>query len=187
MRHLSGWALVALGCAFLVTGCAKLNFWRRPDPAQTAQGPGVGTAAPQIEGIDFEGKPLKLSEYRGKVVVVAFWASWCGHCHPLIPKERALADRYRERRFALIGVNLDENPEEARRIISSKNITWRCCQTGGWKNPMMAPWNISSIPALFVIDAQGVIRQAHTGGVDEASLHCVIEQLLAETEKNRAG
>jgi len=76
MRRLSILARLMLGLAFLTTGCMRLNFFKRAeDPLPLAQGPRVGSPAPNLEGEDFDGKCFKLSDYRGKVVVLTFWAS----------------------------------------------------------------------------------------------------------------
>ena len=63
--------------------------------------------APDIEGDDFDGTRFKLSDYRGKVVAVSFWASWCKPCRELIPHERAIVERFQGRNFVLLGVNID--------------------------------------------------------------------------------
>jgi hypothetical protein len=76
MRRLSILARLLLGLAFVTTGCMRLNFFKRAEgPLPLAQGPRVGSPAPDLDGEDFDGKRFKLSDYRGKVVVLTFWAS----------------------------------------------------------------------------------------------------------------
>src|SRR5439155_24738268 len=65
----------------------------------------VGKTVPDLESDDTEGKPLKLSDYRGKVVVLVFWGTWCPHCMAMVPTERALVKRYEGQPFAMLGVN----------------------------------------------------------------------------------
>ncbi len=73
----------------------------------------VGKSAPEIKGVDVYGKPLALSNYRGKVVALVFWGTWCGPCMPEIPREKALLERMKGRPFALLGVDADAQAETA--------------------------------------------------------------------------
>ena len=84
----------------------------------------IGKPAPEIEGVDVGGKPLKLSDAKGKVVVVVFWGSWCGPCMQLVPYERELAQRYKDRPFTMLGINCGDTREIARKTIEKEKITW---------------------------------------------------------------
>ena len=83
-----------------------------------------GKPAPEIDGVDFNGNPLKLSDYRGKVVVLSFWGSWCGPCMGEIPLERELAERLKGKPFALLGVNCDEDKTAAKKAIEIRANRW---------------------------------------------------------------
>ena len=77
MRRLSVMAPLLLSCALATPSCTKLGLFHRAEsPPALAMGPAIGSPAPEIEGEDFDGRPLKLSDYRGKVVVLSFWTSW---------------------------------------------------------------------------------------------------------------
>ena len=179
MRRLSGLTLLLLGFALANSSCARLNPFRRAEsPAVQAKGPSVGTLAPDIEGVDFDGARFKLSDYRGKVVVVTFWASWCKPCRELIPHERALADRYRDRNFVLLGANIDDDHEAALKAISKCGVTWRNWQAGGEGNPIRKLWPVELLPTIYVIDAKGVIR--HTF-ISDGPLENAVEKLLNES------
>src|SRR4051794_21929179 len=78
----------------------------------------IGCAMPEVEADDVDGKPMKLSECRGKVIVVSFWATWCGPCMGMVPDEKALVERMKGRPFALIGVNCDDDREAAKAIAA---------------------------------------------------------------------
>ena len=75
----------------------------------------VGAPAPEIDGEDLDGKPMKLSDYRGKVVVLGFWESAAPPCMAMVRRERTLADRLKDRPFVLLGVNADEDRDRPRR------------------------------------------------------------------------
>jgi thiol-disulfide isomerase/thioredoxin len=183
MRRFSALACVALGFVVTASSCAKLDFFKRSEPPPIAQGPGVGTLAPEIDGADFDGIRFKLSDYRGKVVVVSFWASWCGPCRKMIPHERALVERFGDK-AVMLGVNIDDDRVAARKVIASHGIIWRNWSMPGWDNPVNQRWSINSIPRIYVIDANGVIRYANVSG---PYLETAVTTLLTEAEKKRQG
>ena len=181
MRRLPMMAPLLLGFALLTTGCLKLDFFKRSaSPLAQVGGPRVGTVAPDIEGFDFEGQRFKLSDYRGKVVVVTFWASWCKPCRELIPHERSLVERYQNKKFVLLGVNIDDNRDAARKVMASCGVTWRNWQAGSEGNPILKLWPVELLPTIYVIDAKGIIRYTRVSG---AHLKTAIETLLAEAQK----
>ena len=143
----------------------------------------VGKPAPEVEGPDVDGKPLKLSDYRGKVVVLTFSGNWCGSCRELYPHQRALIERMKGRPFAILSVNIDENKETLKKAIASGEITWRCWWEGGEKRPNCDRWHVGIIPSVYVIDADGIIRARDVKGkaLDEA-----VDALMAKIEKTPA-
>ena len=145
----------------------------------------VGKPAPEIEGKDVDGRAMKLSDSRGKVVVLVFWGSWCGPCMAQVPHERLLAERMRGRPFVLVGVNSDEDREALKVTIEREKITWRSWfDDGRVGGPIAHRWNVSSWPTVYVVDPRGVIR-ARPGGYD-ALLDKMVDDLVGEAEKEAA-
>jgi peroxiredoxin len=144
---------------------------------------GAGKAAPDIAGADINGNTFKLSDYRGKVVVLSFSGSWCAPCRAQYPHHRELVSRLKERPFALLSVNTDEK-ETLRKAIGSGEITWKCWWDGGMLGPICKAWNVYGFPTFFVIDASGVIRRRNVKG---ATLDEVVDGLLAETNSPTKG
>ena len=144
---------------------------------------GIGKTAPEIEGRDVDGKPFKLRDFRGKVVVVVFWASWCGPCMAQIPHERELVGRMAGRPFALLGVNCDHSPADARKALDRERITWPNWYDGDPSaarrndGPIRDKYHIQGIPAVFVIDQAGIIRDRDVRGVE---LERAVERLLTQ-------
>lgn len=135
-----------------------------------------GRPAPEIDGLDIDGRPLKLSDYRGKVVVLVFWGSWCGPCMRQVPHERQLAEKYKGRPFALQGVICNETAEAARKAMTVERMTWPQWHDGDEKNgPIVEKFHVRQYPTVFVIDAQGVIR--HKNAVGE-SMDKAVESLM---------
>jgi thiol-disulfide isomerase/thioredoxin len=148
---------------------------------------GIGKTSPDIEGQDLDGTAFKLSDYRGKVVLLSFWATWCGPCMALVPHERELAARYKGKPFVIIGVNADLKKEQVKPVLKEQGITWRSfwCGEEGPNGTIPKQWNVTGWPKLYLIDRAGVIRRK--GGRD---LDAMIAKLVAEAEavdERRAG
>lgn len=140
----------------------------------------IGKPAPEIDGIDFDGKPLKLSDYRGKVVVLVFWGSWCGPCMREVPHEREIAEKYKGRPFALLGVDCNEEKSIGLKAIQNNQMTWPNWHDGAsGGGPIVSRYHIQDYPTVFVIDAKGAIRHKQTLG---ESLDRAVEDLLKEVE-----
>lgn len=137
----------------------------------------VGCVAPEIEGRDAEGTSFKLSDHRGKVVVLTFSGNWCGPCRSMYPYERALVERLRGRPFALLSVNTDETLATLRKSVDAGEITWRCWWDGSPGGPIASRWNVRAWPTIYVLDARGVIRAKDA---PDESLDGLIDGLLAE-------
>jgi thiol-disulfide isomerase/thioredoxin len=136
----------------------------------------IGKTAPDISGKDGEDKELKLTEYRGKVVVLDFWASWCGPCMAMVPHERELVKRLDGKPFAFVGVNVDDTKADLNRAQKANRMTWRSFFDGR-SGPIGKEWNIRAYPTIFVLDHKGVIRYKGVRGraMDEA-----VDTLLKE-------
>lgn len=137
----------------------------------------VGKPAPDIEGRDHEGKSFRLSEYRGKVVLLTFSGNWCGPCRSMYPEERELVKRLGNRPFALLSVNTDEDVETLRRSIASGEITWRCWADSGWDGPITTSWGVAHFPTVYLLDGKGIIRRKLFRG---DSIDHAIEDLFDE-------
>jgi thiol-disulfide isomerase/thioredoxin len=138
----------------------------------------VGKPAPEIDGVDADGKPLKLSNYRGKVVLLVFWGSWCSPCLALVPHERELAERYKGHPFTLLGVDCKDTREIARNTIQKEKITWPNWHDGDEAGgPIATLYNVRSYPSMLVLDARGIIRSRGPVVVD-----ALIETLVKEAE-----
>lgn len=144
---------------------------------------GVGKSAPEIEGDDLDGASFKLSDYRGKVVLLNFWASWCGPCLNLLPHEHELVERYAERPFALIGVNCDGEKTALKSWLAQNPIPWRSFWAGekGPAGPIPRAWNVTGWPTVYLIDHAGIIRAKKHA--DAAELDAMIEASVAAAER----
>jgi len=143
----------------------------------------IGKVAPDIEGVDSDGKKFKLSDFRGKVVVLDFWALWCGPCMALVPHEIKLVKRLEGKPFAMVGVDFDATKDELKKGEQEHGITWRSFHDGRG-GPIGEKWRIQGIPAIYVLDPKGVIRYKD---VREQKMDDAVDALLKEmgaTTKN---
>jgi peroxiredoxin len=118
----------------------------------------VGKTAPEIIGKDLEGKTMRLSDYRGRVVVLSFSGHWCGICRTAYPYERTLLERYGSSGFALLGVNSDADRTVARQTYLDNGLDFRAWWDGPRAGQIATAWEITGWPTVYILDPQGVIR-----------------------------
>ena len=142
----------------------------------------VGKPAPEIEGVDVDGKPLKLSDYKGKVVLLVFWGTWCGPCMALVPHERELVERLKGQPFALLGIDCEANKDTAREVMARERMTWPSWYDGApGEGPIAARYHVRHYPSVFVLDARGVIRSR------EQVVDQTVDKLLEEMKQPASG
>ena len=118
----------------------------------------VGSMALDFTQNDPEGKPVTLSSFRGKYVLVDFWASWCKPCRVENPNVVEAYNRYRDRNFTVLGVSLDRSKDPWLQAIKDDNLTWtHVSDLKFWNNAVSQQYRISSIPQNLLIDPNGVI------------------------------
>jgi thiol-disulfide isomerase/thioredoxin len=137
----------------------------------------IAKPAPEIEGIDLDGRAMKLSDYRGKVVLVSFWATWCGPCMKMIPHERKLVERFEGKPFVIVGVNGDDDQQASRVAAAQNGMTWRSFQDRHGGQTISLAWHVWGWPTFYLIDQSGVIRKRWNDTQPEA-LEQAIHQLI---------
>jgi thiol-disulfide isomerase/thioredoxin len=146
----------------------------------------IGKTAPDITAQSIDGKNFKLSDSRGKITVLSFWASWCGPCMGLVPVERVLAERMKGKPFTFIGVNGDYSVSAAKRAMEHEQMTWPSFWNGkgGSDGPISSTWNVSGWPTVYVIDANGIIQFEFDGyGAPTSNmLNGSVDELMKEFE-----
>jgi poly(3-hydroxybutyrate) depolymerase/thiol-disulfide isomerase/thioredoxin len=126
----------------------------------------VGRPAPDITGLDLDSRPLKLTDYRGRVVLLTFWGTWCFPCMKLIPHERELVARFQGEPFEIVGVNCDRDVDKARAAVLRTGMTWRSFRdhTEEKRAAITGEWKVIGYPTLYLIDHHGIIRKRWIGG-----------------------
>lgn len=134
----------------------------------------VGKMLPDFSEQDLNGQPLSIANYRGKVVLVDFWATWCGPCLAELPNVVAAYKKYHDRGFEIIGVSLDRANARDKLVEFTKNreMPWAQFYDGKyWNNKLSTQYGIHSIPATFLLDGEGrVIARNLRGAALDAEL-----------------
>lgn len=123
---------------------------------------------------------MKLSDHRGKVVVLVFWAKWCGPCRQMIPHEKALVKRLAGKPFVLLGVNGDGDRDGLRKWLEKEPLPWRSWwdgDKGDGDGRVTRAWNVTAWPTVYILDGRGVIRYKD---VLDKDLDNAVDALLKE-------
>ena len=128
----------------------------------------IGTPAPEINLNTPEGKPLALSSLKGKVVLIDFWASWCGPCRAENPNVVNAYKKYVGKGFDIYSVSLDKDGEKWKQAIQKDNLIWKnhVSDLKFWQSPVVALYNFNSIPTNVLIDKKGNIIAKNLRGED---------------------
>ena len=128
------------------------------------------------------GKNVSIKSLKGKVVVIDFWATWCGPCVAEMPKMKTLYSKYRGQGVEFIGVSLDETKEEGgldklKKFVEEQEIAWpQYYQGKGWNSEFSTSWGIDAIPAVFIIDTDGKLFSVKARGKLEEMIPILLEK-----------
>jgi thiol-disulfide isomerase/thioredoxin len=137
-----------------------------------------GKVFPDFSAKDMAGKPLSVGRFKGKVVLVDFWATWCGPCIAEMPNVIKAYDKYHQQGFEVIGISLDQSRDKLVSYTKENKMTWPQYFDGlGWKNKLAQKYGISGIPATFLIGPDGKIIGKNLRG---HALEAAVGQALAK-------
>ena len=124
-----------------------------------------------------DGREVDLSKMKGKVVLVDFWATWCGPCMKELPNVKAAYDRLHDKGFEIVGISFDNKKEALNHVLKKVKMDWPQYFDGrGWENRIGEKLGIESIPTMWLIDRKGILREMNA----RKDLVAQVEKLLAE-------
>ncbi|MDE0315101.1 MAG: redoxin domain-containing protein [Candidatus Poribacteria bacterium] len=145
---------------------AKMNEW-------------VGKPAPDFEVTDLKGEELTLKKFRGQVVLLDFWATWCGPCLVEMPKVKKTYEKYKDQKFQIIGISRDNSKTPLEAYVEKEGLAW----INYWdeNGKLTDLYKVIGFPTTFLIDGAGVIRKASLGGSDvETAVAELVKENLAK-------
>jgi thiol-disulfide isomerase/thioredoxin len=143
--------------------------------------------APPFALTTIDGRHISMDGLAGNVVLIDFWATWCGPCREALPHLRDIAQKFQGQPFVVLSVSLDDDPVKWKDFVSKNNMTWLQYRDGKWTGPIATQFDVKAIPATFSIDADGVLEDQHVGDADiEGRLKKMIAHAVAEQNSKPA-
>jgi thiol-disulfide isomerase/thioredoxin len=143
---------------------------------QLALKPGV--VFPDFNEKDLAGEPLSIAKFKGKVVLVDFWATWCGPCVAELPNVLAAYKKYHDKGFEIIGISLDQDENALKSFIKEKGMVWPQYFDGkSWDSKLGQKYGLNSIPMTFLLDQEGkIVAKGLRGSALDAQLAKLLGQ-----------
>ena len=138
----------------------------------------IGKEAPRIGADDLAGKRINLADYRGKVTLIDFWATWCGPCVKELPGLQKTYEKYHAKGFEVIGISMDNERPALDQFLKDNRLPWQqVFNSAAAEGDIAARYGVTAIPATFLIGKDGKIARVHLRG---ENLNRAVEALLAE-------
>ena len=170
----------ALLAIFLVAGLYYVNRrWITPVARQDIIGGGPHPLAPDFSLTDLSGRKLTLADYRDKVLLLNFWATWCGPCREEVPGFVDLQSKYRDQGLVVMGISMDDDPEPVREFYQRYRMNYPVAMGD---DALATRYGVSiGLPTSFLIGRNGHIFAKQTGAVDIELFEEAVKKLLGET------
>ncbi len=179
MSRLTPSALLVAACAALLPAAVLPAFAQEPAPPLAP-----GTHAPAFSAKTTTGKTLNLKSLRGKVVLVDYWATWCGPCRMATPTLQALHKQFGPKGLAVVGMSVDDarSVAQVKPFMKSFGMTYTVTTSPDANSKAASAYKVDGIPSQYLIDKKGVVRWSQAGYSDgeKVMLSAMIKKLLAE-------
>jgi thiol-disulfide isomerase/thioredoxin len=139
-----------------------------------------GATIPDFEFTDFNGRARRLSEFKGKYLLLDFWGSWCAPCLADIPHMKAAYERFRDRGFEILGIDYEygATTDAVRALLNEKKVEWPNATPESVKDLVEKRFRIQGFPTLILLDPRGVVIETHPRALSGTALQSTLEKLL---------
>lgn len=135
------------------------------------------TMAPPFSVTTMDGQHVSMDDLAGKVVLIDFWATWCGPCREALPHVQEIARKFQGEPFVVLSVSLDRDEDKWKDFVAKHEMTWPQYRDGYFTGPIATLFKVNAIPATFSIDADGVLEDQHVG---DADIQGKLKKLIAQ-------
>jgi len=140
--------------------------------------------APPFAVDTLTGEHLSMDDLTGKVVLIDFWATWCGPCREALPHMLQIAKKFQGQPLVVLSVSLDSDEKKWKDFIAKNQMNWMHYRDGGFTGPVATLFGVKAIPQTFTVDADGVVQDQHIG---DASIEGKLKKLVARAEELQPG
>ena len=175
-RILTAILVLILTLGLLITGCSPPSEPEGPaEPEGPVQGPRIGKLAPDFRLPNLEGQSISLSDFRGKPVLINFWASWCGPCLYEMPFIQEIFEEWSDQGLVILAIDMGESLATVKDFLQSHNFSFPVLLD--IDQDVALEYNIRGIPTTFFIDKDGIIREIFFGAFPDKE---IIERKLSK-------
>jgi peroxiredoxin len=139
--------------------------------------------APAFAVTTTDGQRISMDDLAGKVVLLDFWATWCGPCREALPHMREIAKKFQGQPLVVLSISLDSDEQKWKDFITKNEMTWLQYRDGGFTGPVAKMFGVEAIPHTFTIDADGVLQDEHIG---DASIEGKLKKLVSRARDVQA-
>jgi peroxiredoxin len=140
----------------------------------------IGAEAPTFNVTTVDGKPLDLAQYKGNIIIINFWATWCDPCLQEFPNAKKLYAKFRDKGVQFIGVSLDDDIEDLRGFVKQFEVGWPQIFDGKrWQGAIPSLYHIQAIPTFVLLDRESKVRYV---GSDTEAVTRIVTTLLSESK-----
>ena len=160
----------------LIQACTPSSQATQGGQQEAAVGINVDEIAPDFTLLDLDSNEVRLSEFRGKVVLINFWATWCPPCRAEMPDIESLYQEYKDKGLVIIGIDIGEPEATVRQFVQRGGYSWTFVldSTG----TVAANYNIRAIPTSFFIDREGVIQTVNIGAMTKQGMEAMLAEVM---------